>query len=229
MEATATWAEDQLYDDVNDNVQYLRTSPLAQPCSLDGPLLGPAPVRRLDLLPLPHRALPRLRRRPCPRSSGTSGSGSTRPAAGPTTTRCRPSRRSWPRSAPTCPRVFGDFADANRRPATSYQEGADEPLPGSPRCLGRTTLSGGHRASGVLTRRVDHLASATIRFTRGAALSASALRLQVDLPPTARGSAVRVTRLPALGRPGASAPSTSARRATRPRTWTSPAASSTSR
>ncbi len=31
MEATATWAEDELYDDVNDNRQYLAESPLAQP------------------------------------------------------------------------------------------------------------------------------------------------------------------------------------------------------
>ena len=31
MEATAIWAEDELYDDVDDNVQYLTTSPLSQP------------------------------------------------------------------------------------------------------------------------------------------------------------------------------------------------------
>ena len=31
MEATATWAEDEVYDDVNDNRQYLPESPLGQP------------------------------------------------------------------------------------------------------------------------------------------------------------------------------------------------------
>ena len=31
MEATATWAEDELFDDVNDNVQYLRRSPITLP------------------------------------------------------------------------------------------------------------------------------------------------------------------------------------------------------
>lgn len=36
MEATATWAEDELYTDINDNVQYLRSSQLATPTrSLD--------------------------------------------------------------------------------------------------------------------------------------------------------------------------------------------------
>jgi hypothetical protein len=31
LEATATWAEDELFDDVNDNVQYLRRSPITIP------------------------------------------------------------------------------------------------------------------------------------------------------------------------------------------------------
>ena len=31
LEATATWAEDELYDDVNDNVQYLTDSPITHP------------------------------------------------------------------------------------------------------------------------------------------------------------------------------------------------------
>ncbi len=31
LEATATWAEDELFDNVNDNVQYLRKSPITQP------------------------------------------------------------------------------------------------------------------------------------------------------------------------------------------------------
>ena len=31
MEATATWAEDELYDGVNDNVQYLRSGPMSLP------------------------------------------------------------------------------------------------------------------------------------------------------------------------------------------------------
>lgn len=31
LEATATWAEDELYDNINDNVQYLRSSPISSP------------------------------------------------------------------------------------------------------------------------------------------------------------------------------------------------------
>ena len=31
LEATATWAEDEMYDDVNDNVQYLKDSPITHP------------------------------------------------------------------------------------------------------------------------------------------------------------------------------------------------------
>src|ERR1044072_2528065 len=33
MEATATWAEDEVSDDVNDDLQYLTQSPLSQPGS----------------------------------------------------------------------------------------------------------------------------------------------------------------------------------------------------
>ena len=36
MEATATWAEDELYDDVNDNVQYLPIGPLGRPIPAEG-------------------------------------------------------------------------------------------------------------------------------------------------------------------------------------------------
>ena len=67
MEATATWAEDEVYDDVNDNRQYLADSPLTQPQQLDRPLRRECrPVRRLDLLPLPHRAVPRRQGRRLP-------------------------------------------------------------------------------------------------------------------------------------------------------------------
>ncbi len=31
MEATATWAEDEIFDDINDNLQYLRRGPLRRP------------------------------------------------------------------------------------------------------------------------------------------------------------------------------------------------------
>ena len=31
MESTATWMEEHVYDAINDNLQYLATSPLAQP------------------------------------------------------------------------------------------------------------------------------------------------------------------------------------------------------
>ena len=31
MEATATWAEDELFDDIDDNLQYLSAGPLGQP------------------------------------------------------------------------------------------------------------------------------------------------------------------------------------------------------
>ena len=64
MEATATWAEDELYDSVNDNVNYLDRGQIGTELAgsfagprhaLDG-FFGLQRLRQLDLLPLPHRA-----------------------------------------------------------------------------------------------------------------------------------------------------------------------------
>jgi hypothetical protein len=53
----------------------------------------------------------------------------------------------------------------------------------------------------VRTRRVDHLAAATFRFTRGSGLGPATLRLRLALPPTYRGSAAVVTVHRTSGRP----------------------------
>ena len=60
-------------------------------------------------------------------------------------------------------RLFAQFADANRRPAEEYDEGADNAYPRAP-------LSGSSRVrpgqgSGWIARELDHLSSTTIRFT----------------------------------------------------------------
>ena len=56
LEATAAWVEDEMYDDVNDNLQYLKQSPLRLP-RVPMDTFGGASLRQLDLLPLPLRAL----------------------------------------------------------------------------------------------------------------------------------------------------------------------------
>ena len=57
MEGTATWMEEHVYDAINDNRQYLATSPLAHPSDPARPEHGLPRVRHLDLLAVPHRVL----------------------------------------------------------------------------------------------------------------------------------------------------------------------------
>ena len=116
MEATATWAEDELYDDVNDNRQYLADGPLGQPDqSLDqfgaacastatGSSSATSPSGSRDA----EGGLPTMVREMWERADGSRGAAAT-------TTRSRPSPGARRRATPPrgCSR---QFADANRRP-----------------------------------------------------------------------------------------------------------------
>jgi hypothetical protein len=94
------------------------------------------------------------------------------------------------------------FADANRRPGTSYDEGKANRYP-SGRLSGRVSLTGGSRDSGWKARRIDHLAASTVRFTRAAKMKASSLKLRLDLPALRRGSGAVATVYRTSGRPQA--------------------------
>jgi hypothetical protein len=192
MEATATWAEDELYDDVNDNLQYLPESPLSQPGASMDHFSG---LRQygdwIFFRYLTERftdaegGLPTIIRKIWERADGSSDGDddySVQAIAHELTARGT-SLRS----------VFAGFADANRRPGASYEEGAANDYPVASVRQRTVTLSRGHRDTGELASKVDHLASSTYRFNRGSGLAAHALRVKVDLPPTSRGSAAVVT------------------------------------
>ena len=201
MEATATWAEDELYDDVDDNLQYLPQSPLAQPAkSMDH--FEPYGVRQYgdwiffryltENLTGRKGGLPTLVRDLWQQADGATGGPddySIDAVAHVLAERGTNLRETW-----------AAFADANRRPGTSYDEGRANNYPIAPPA--RTLeLSGGHRDTGWTTRRVDHLASATYRITRAAKMTARQLRLRLDLPRTQRGSGAVATVYRTEGRP----------------------------
>ena len=72
LEATATWMEEQITDDVNDNRQYLRHGQLGDPGTpLDTFDCRPGLLRQLDLLPAPQPAAS------APRRSARSGRART--------------------------------------------------------------------------------------------------------------------------------------------------------
>lgn len=200
MEATATWAEDELYDDVDDNVQYLGQSPLAQPRqSMDhfGGLRQYGDwifFRYLtERYPAAEGGLPVIVRHIWERADGSTLDSpddySIQAVARVLANRGAGLRRTWAR-----------FAAANRRPGATYDEGSANRYPVA-RLDGTVALNGSRRDSGVVSRTIDHLAARTVRFDRSAAMRARKLDLRLDLPRLARGSGAVATVFRSTGRP----------------------------
>ncbi len=201
MEATATWAEDEVYTDVNDNLQYLAQSPLTQPAtSMDH--FENFGVRQYgdwiffrylsEHYPDAEGALPTIVREMWERADGTTDAPddySIQAVAHVLADRGASLTTTW-----------ADFAAANRRPGTSYDEGKANRYPKAG-LAGRVHLDGRHRDSGWQSRTVDHLAANTLRFVRAEHMRASKLKLRLDLPSTRRGSGVVATIYRRSGRP----------------------------
>ncbi|MGH3363064.1 MAG: MXAN_6640 family putative metalloprotease, partial [Nocardioides sp.] len=192
MEATATWAEEQLYDGINDNRQYIRNSQIRKPwIPLDefgvshyGNWVffqylterwrgetGSMPTLMLDLWK---------------RMDGSAG---------------RPDQYSTQaiqyvlnKRNTSFTSVYGKFADANRRPQKSYSEGsagAYRPM----RPAKTWTLSASKRSIGPgWVATVNHLTSLPLRFkpARGLTQRDWKLRLRADLPAASTAPVARV-------------------------------------
>lgn len=164
MEATATWAEDQLYDAINDNLQYLQRSQLRYPgLSLDtyngaggflhygdwiyfAYLTQRSPARR--------GALPSLMLRMWQLADSVSG---------PDLYSVKAISRALAERHLGFTTTFAQYAAANRRPTTAYSdEGMQRRYPtAAPR---RTVRLKPSRRTASAAFRVNHLASATMRF-----------------------------------------------------------------
>lgn len=189
LEATATWVEDELFDDVNDNWQYLAASPLRQPRqSLDQ--WTDTGLRQYgewiffryltERWPTRQGALPVIMRRLMERVDGAAG--------GPDTFSIRAVERELKARGTSLSKVYAAFSDANRRPHVTYEEGASYPA-AAPSAT--WTLSKRHRDTGVRRTEVDHLASATARLVPGARVTGRNWRLRVKLDlPDRRAAAV---------------------------------------
>ncbi|HEU5035524.1 MAG TPA: MXAN_6640 family putative metalloprotease [Nocardioides sp.] len=201
MEATATWAEDELYDEVNDNLQYLVESPLSQPASSMDQFENYG-VRQYgdwiffryltERFPDAEGGLPTLVRDTWDLADGAKG--------GPDEYSIKAVADALDARGAHLRSVWAQFADANRRPGTSYDEGRANHYPKA-RLGGRFAITGHTRDSGWRTKRVDHLAASTMRFSRAPKMRASALKLRLDLPATKRGSGAVATIYRTHGRP----------------------------
>lgn len=185
MEATATWAEDELFDGVNDNVNYLPSGQLGQPAlPLDSgqglDVYGNWIFFRYltERMTASKAGMPVLVRDMW-RSAGRRLYG------------LQAVRRELADRGRSLPDTYGLFTAANRRPRTTYVEGQALRYPVAPPRDSFTLTSGESRTS---TRNVDHLSSTTVRFTRGPGVNPSAdLRLDIDMASTAQGSRLVLT------------------------------------
>jgi hypothetical protein len=187
MEATATWVEDEVYDTINDNRQFLPYSPLSHPgVSLDD-LDGTHEYgdwiffRYLsERFPSSVNGLPTVVRDIWRRVDGAAG--------GPDQYSMQAVRNTVAARGAKFPAAFSRFAALNRHPVTFYEEGAA--YKASP-LAGTFGLSGSHRSTGWLMINLDHLTNAHARVKPSSTLTQSDWRLRInfDAPNTLRGSA----------------------------------------
>ena len=209
LEATATWAEDELFDSVDDNVQYLAESPLTAPGR---------PVDTFDRQTGAHYGewiffrflteavdeaeggMPVLVREMWERADGALG--------GPDDYSMQAVVGALADRGIAFPRAFGLFASANRLPRLSYAEGAAQGYP-SVGPAGTYKLTSSKKSSGWKVAKLKHLSAATARFVPGSGLRSGKLKLAVDLPSATavavalvvlKSGKVQVTPMPANGK-----------------------------
>ena len=189
MEATATWVEDELFDAVNDSRYYLPVSQLRHPqISLDDARYPSVYGNWIFFRYLTEKyrtsqaGLPTLVRDMWRRADGSvtgadqhslQAVGNTIRAAGSNLTK-----------------AYASFADANRRPRTTYDEGKQLNYPTPPLAFRPVTLSPRAPRTTWGSFRLDHLTNGTVRFRpKGMTQKSWKLKVQVNMAPRSRGSA----------------------------------------
>jgi hypothetical protein len=187
MEATSTWAEEQLYDGINDNRQYLKDSQISAPWApLDYWSGFPGEFYQygnwvfFEYLTQRWRAktgtMPTLVLDVWKRMSARAGA--------PDRHSTRAVREVLGKRGASFTTVYGQFVDGNRRADKTYPEGKAAAY--KPAAPAKTwSLSKSKRGTGGWYYLVDHLTSVPIRFkpARGLKHRDWKLRVSVDLPP----------------------------------------------
>ncbi len=179
MESTATWIEDEVYDDINDNWQYLPRSPIGMPqVPLDannrafnvyGAWIFPRFIAETSPT-TPGYDLIRRVWELADASAGGRDLYGVKAYAVAIKDELPGIKFRW---------VFADFAMRNDAPAALYEEGANYPFPPADDVVKVTKRNGG--GSGV--ERLDHLSSSYIWFRPGRGVAPRAkLLVRMDGP-----------------------------------------------
>jgi hypothetical protein len=182
MEGTAVWMEDEVYDVVNDNLQYLPWSPLHIPGSpLDR---GVSPYHYGAWIwwrYLSERFGPAIVKSVWTRADGSY--------VGPDQYSAQAAQNAVVAAGAPFGQAFGDFAAWNRVPSKKYSEGASYPF--APASL--TAYMGPSHPTSSAVRTVRHLSSvyATYRPT-STATTTGHLTVRVNLPTAAAARQARL-------------------------------------
>jgi hypothetical protein len=172
MEGSATWAEDVVYNSINDNYQYLPSSPIRHPRTPLDYGGGSYPYGSFIFFKYASQRMGNdVVRRFWDGVVGAPRSiQSIHAVVGPT---------AWPA-------FFTLFASWNTVPLHSYAERASYPAPS---WWVRKTLAGNHTGTGLHSVRIPHLASSAVQVIPSARLSTGKhVLVSVDAPSTWTGS-----------------------------------------
>ncbi len=190
-ETTATWVEDEMYDDIDDNLQYLPYGQMGDPDAAPG-YQGEGTLVPLDYSGFPYgnwtffryltethpraqAGLPTLVRDLWRALNTTDGA--------PERYSLQALDQTLAARGTSTAQEYLDFSSANRTPARSYEEGASYPTPAP--AFGPVDLSRRHPTSRQ-RMRLDHLASgsgAFLPFDQD-----SSLRVRVAMAPRRTGA-----------------------------------------
>jgi hypothetical protein len=187
MESTAAWVEDVVYDDVNDNRQYLKSGPLRLPLAPLDKGKGGAQYGSWIFFRYLSEHYDNLVVR---RIWEWADDSPTQKSANDLKTYSLPAISKVLRARGTTLRTqFADFVAANTTPRAFYTEGADY-TPATPQVY---TVRPGRPATPVLGKSLTHLSSlpTAVKPGRGTPTDAR-LRVVVDGPGRATGPEARV-------------------------------------
>ena len=204
LEATATWAEDEVYDSVNDNVQYLRTSPLTAPFVPLDAFVPNGKYRSFhygtwsffrfltEQYDAKQGSMPKLVLDMMKKVDGSLGAKDL---------------YSWQAvdavlkaKKTTASKEVLDYSVANRRPRETYDEGKANKYPTGP-LAGKVTLTKKKSRTKTATVKTDHLTSATYRITpKKLNNKKTKLKVVLDMAPKKNGSMAAVTVVPKKGK-----------------------------
>ena len=179
MEGSAVWMEDEVFDGVNDHLQYNATSQLRSPwVPVDTGAAGYRYGAWIFWRFLSERFDPGIIRRVWFLADGAQG--------GLDLDSLRAAARAIKERGPAFRRAFAEFGAWNVRPSARYEEGG---LYGVPRVDRNHNVTAANGGTPWQERRLDHLSHRLVVFRSGSGVSNGAkLRVRLDGPVLAAGT-----------------------------------------